>query len=309
MKLHAIYRSTGKEHAKPKPAYYSKLLCLLAFLRSREECKDVGELIFLNDGPIADDILEVMASSGEVVALSDDHAGLPPRIYAHASYGAGIARSYLGAIGLVDTRRWRDDDVVYLVEDDYLHRAEAVSCLWDAARTLPQASYIALYATIDWTRTFPVFPGGRRWHIASSTASTFAARIGALRADKWMHRISFFAAGSPDRDICLAYQGFRPFRWSYLVGDLLGNAPGAPGRPSGRLKRALLQSSMNLLAIRASFRRHLLIAPDPALATPVESAVIAPGVDWEAVANETVGWARKTGLPVPPAWSSAEPVL
>jgi hypothetical protein len=296
MRIHVVYRSTGRENMKARPPFYSKLLSLLSFVRALEACERV-DAVFLNDGAIPGERLELMTSAGEVASVTEPS----PRFRQVLSHSGeeGVTRSWLAALSVVEAREWPDDDLVYFVEDDYFHHPQALTRLFGVAVAFPLASYFGLYATIDWAHTVPLHLDGSRWYTAESTTSTYAARIGALRADRWIHRLSFFAGGTPDRDACFAYQGMRPFRWSYLIGDLLGNAPGPPGTLAGRVKRAGLQTAMNVLAIKSAFRRHVLIGPDPALATHLEIPFLASGVDWDALAAETVAWAREQGLPLP----------
>ena len=300
MKLHVVYRSTGKEGTKARPAFYSKLLCLLSLLMAIGTSETPIDVAFLNDPPIPEERLTLMRATGRVVSIPPIAEGLSSKVLSHQTAGStDLTHSYLAALDLVDALGWPDDDVVYFVEDDYIHQPQALNCLIEGACTLREASYLALYASIDWLRTVPYRAGGYSWYTVHSTTSTFAARIGALRADKWIHRLGFFAGGTADRDICLTYQGVRPFRWTYLLGDLLGNAPGHPGTAAGRVKRAGLQTAMNVLAVKSAFRRRVLICPDPPLATHLEIPYLAPGVDWNAVAGETLAWARKQGLPLP----------
>jgi hypothetical protein len=302
MRMHVVYRSTGKENRKARPAFYSKLLSLLSFIRALEVCEAPMEAVFLNDGPIPGERLDLMASAGEVASLTRASSPRYQRALSHSTMGgAAVTRSYFAALRLIETRGWPDGDLVYLVEDDYLHHPHALERLFEAANGLLEASYFGLYATIDWAHTAPFHLDESRWYTGESTTLTYAARVGALRTDRWIHRLSPFAAGAADRDSCLAYQGIRPFRWSYLIGDLLGNAPGRSGTVAGRVKRAGLQTAMNMLAIRSAFRRHLLICPDPPLATHLEIPHLAPGADWEALAHETLAWARERDLPLPAA--------
>ena len=299
MRIHVVYRSTGTENRKARPAFYNKLLSLLSFLRALEACDAPVETVFLNDGPIPGERLELMRSAGEVVALARASSSPYRRVLPHTTMGGvGVTRSYLAALSLVEARGWPDDELVYFVEDDYLHHPQALARLFEVTGAFRQASYFGLYATIDWKRTVPLHLDGSRWYTAESTTLTYAARIGALRADKWIHRLGLFAGGAADRDICLTYQGIRPFRWTYLLGDLLGNAPGHPGTAAGRVKRAGLQTAMNVLAVKSAFRRRVLICPDPPLATHLEIPYLASGVDWNAVARETLAWAREQDLPL-----------
>lgn len=281
MRVHVVYRVAGAENLRGRPPFYSKLLSLQSLLRAREECDAPIDVVFLADGPLPQELQRWMSSAGEVVPLRR---------------GSGMYRSYLEALALPGNRGWPDEDLVYFVEDDYLHRPAALQRLAEAAQALPEAAYLGLYAQFDWRRTRRLDVGDCVWHIAHSTTSTFATRIGTLREDRWIHRLGFVAESSPDTDVCSTYRGVRPFRWDYLIGDLAGLEPGGAWPPRRRLKRAAGQAALNLLAVKAGFRRRLLVSAYPSLATHLAVPYLAPEVDWEAVAAETSGWAEARGL-------------
>jgi hypothetical protein len=295
--LRVIYRSTGRENKKMRPAFYSKLLSLASFLRSVDECEAEVDILFLNDGPIPEDRLALMEAAGEVGYLRS--TDLSRRLlFRDQVPGIGTARSYLATLAAVNSKGWPGSDLVYFVEDDFMHLPVALSALVAAGEGIPEAAYFGLYANIDWarSRTMPFTCYGYRWHQASSTTSTFAGRIGALRADRWIHRLAFFAGQDPDMDASHAVRGVRPYPWSHVTGDLLGYAPGPSGSVLGRMKRAGVQSAMNVLAVGSSFHRHQLVAPVPPLATHVEEPYLALAVDWEQVARDTRAWAESRGI-------------
>jgi hypothetical protein len=284
--LHLIYRSTGRENSKPRPPYYSKLLALTSFLRSVERCEPVPSIIYLNDGEIPADRLRLMEETGEIVHL--------PPLSASAYGGSprgGLYRSYVRALDLVDARAWPARDLVYFSEDDYLYLPEALPELVRAADRLPQASYFAFNASVVESRAHHFAVGQERWLEAETATSSFGARIGALRQDRSIHRIAFSVGH--DIQVCLAYQGIRPYRWGYVVGDALGTAPGPRRSQRERWGRAGRQLLVNALATRASFRRHMLITPGRPLATHMELPARDGGGDWNAVAADNARWASE----------------
>src|ERR1044071_9256140 len=106
VRLHVIYRSTGPDNAKGRPPYHSKLRSLRSLLRSWEGVADQGSLVFVNNGPIPEDRLEVMQRAGRV----EPRSGLE----LHESYWAAVSL----ACGLPG------GDLVLLAEDDHLYRVE-----------------------------------------------------------------------------------------------------------------------------------------------------------------------------------------
>jgi hypothetical protein len=275
MRLHVVYRSTGSENTKSRPAFYSKLVALKSLLRSAERCGDFVDFVFVNDGPIPDERLALMNGWGDVVQR----------------HGLGAAGSHKEALAQVRDRGWPDSDAVYLVEDDYLHLPEALPDLLEGLEEVQAAEYFALYANHMTARpNLDHFQAGDRvWVTADSTTSTFAARIGALRKDEWVHVNAYHAGGSWDRNTNLACAGVRPYPWPHIAGALAGQI--GERRPlEWRLKRAAAQSALALHAIRRAFAPHLLVGTLPAAATHLTLPYLAPDVDWQAVAAETSDW-------------------
>ncbi len=296
MALRAIYRSYGGENLKDRPGYYSKLVCLLSFLRA---CREAGvEPVFLNDGPIPEDRLRLMRDAGEIVDLP----------------GVGLRGSYLAGLRYATDGRWPRTDVVWFSEDDYLYRADALNRLQRAATDVRQAEYFALYGSTvanpaerdeppargprGWRELPPWIVDGHAWVRIRSTASTFGARVGVLADDLGIFRFCMVPHRNMlrDEDTCLLYQGFEP----YTYGELLRSAVGrSGGTVKERLRGVYLSPFLfatNLRAHRRPDRRRLLIAADPNFATHLEEARLAPGTDWAAVSEETLAWAVGTGI-------------
>lgn len=298
MKLHVVYRSVGWENGKPRPRYYSKDLCLLSLLHAVEDHDAPVETIFLNDGEIPAERLALMEAGGEVLQVATPPGRARDGLLKGRG-GSGVIRSHLEGMALADSRGWPGEDIVYFVEDDYLHRPESLSKLAQAADRVPGASYFGLYASIDRRRARGFEIDDTLWLAAESTTLTFAARIAALRDDRWLHRFGLFARGAMDLDVCLAYQGHRPHRWNRMIGSLFGKGPDAPLPPAERLKMLSVQTAVNLLAVKQGFDPRLLIAPASALATHMETPHLAPGFDWESLARETAARAARDGRPAP----------
>jgi hypothetical protein len=291
MSLHVVYRSTGGENKKDRPAYYSKVMCLLSLLRSVVEASEEIDVVFLNDGPVPEDRLALMSQAGEVVELP----------------GVGRVRSYLTALGLLAAREWDDGDLVYFVEDDYLHLPEALETLIAAGNELPWAPYFTLYDCPDrYTRSDDAdggrarvfIGGGRHWRTVESTTHTFAARARVIRADSWLHllatrdktrggpwlRRSADPPKSPeDRVTWRVVQGLGQYKLASAFVQLMGQKSGIPR------DRSVLRHELRLL-VRPSKGRRLLLGPMPSLATHMEEAFLAPLIDWEGAARETLRW-------------------
>jgi hypothetical protein len=255
VKFHVLYRSTGPPGSKPRPPFFDKAVCLATLLRAAESAAVPVDFTFINDGPIRPSRETLMRSAGKVISLP----------------GIGNSRSYLKMLSLALTSGWDDDDVVYLVEDDYLHLPAALAKMQLAAE-LPAASYLSPYDHPDrYTRTDDAdgrqtriyLAGGHHWRTAESSCMTFATRVATLRADHWIHWIGSVTRKSPrDRNIWRASQRIGSYRW----------LPRA-GRRAGRL-----------------------LTPVPGLATHVEVGRLTPFVDWASVCDDTMIWAAAGGL-------------
>jgi hypothetical protein len=300
MKLHAIYRSYGGENRKSRPAYFNKLLALASFLRAVDQLESPVGLTFLNDGPVANDAYGLMKAVGRVVPLA--------RLGCRGSY----ARALTLAVGC----NGDESDIVWLAEDDYLYRPDALERLLSAARLIPWASYFALYGTFPapeaetsgenddvaprgWRDQGGVTVHSHYWRHAVSTTSTFGARLPALRRDRQLFRMALYSARAWDQQTCLAYQGYVPFRGRWLLQD-----PSSPGTESLQSRIKVLGATpikvvVDAMAYRRARQPGLLVAPRPALATHLQLPYIAPGTDWAAEAEATTEWARARGIPVP----------
>jgi hypothetical protein len=275
--LHAIYRSTGKVNTKPRPDGFSKRRSLESFLDAWEANAGHGELLFLNDGPVPEDQLELMETAGRVVVRP-------------ASDAMG---AYVGALELALEQGWPDGDLVYFGEDDYLYRSHAFTAITAAAAALPHADHFAPYATIGHTMPNgePLHDGLRRprlrgerlaevdgvsWHHATSHTVSFAIRVGALRADRALHLLALRAGGAWDHSMCLACQGRLPV----TAREVLDPLPGAP--VARRAKVTIWRLAMSAVALRRRLRGvHVIAAPRPALASHMEVGLMVAGTEWE----------------------------
>jgi hypothetical protein len=275
--LHAIYRSTGKVNTKPRPEGFSKLRSLESFLAAWESSPGHGELLFLNDGPVPEDQLELMEAAGRVVVRP-------------ASDAMG---AYVGALELALDQGWPDSDLVYFGEDDYRFRTETFTAIVAASVALPRVDHFAPYATIGHTMPNgePLHEGLRRprlggealatvdgvtWHHATSHTVSYAIRLGALRADRPLHLLALRAGGAWDHAFCLACQGRQPFTARELLDPVPGGAPVAR-----RAKVTVLRLAMSAVALRRRVRgAHLIAAPQPALASHMEVGLMAAGTEW-----------------------------
>jgi hypothetical protein len=300
MTLRAVYRSYGGDNRKDRPQGYSKLLCLQSFVRALDGVD--ADVVFLNDGPVPDELLALMRSCGRVEQLE----------------GSGMRASYWGALQLaVSTPGWHDDDVVWFSEDDYLYRPDALRALARAARAeqTAGADYFALYGSTPgrsvlrpeepelpdprgWDPGQPVLVGEQVWTRLRSTASTFGGRVGALRQDLGIFRLCMWPHRTMlrDHDTCLALQGFSQHSAADLLRPVVQPVLGGGRGLRGAVRQAVLLPFLVATALRAKrrpSRRRTFLAAAPNLATHMEDGRLAPGTDWSRVAEDVRAWARQ----------------
>lgn len=312
MRLCVVLRSYGGDNDKNRPDFYSKDLALASFLRAARTASENGHdvlVVFANDGPIPADRLATMRRSGEVRETADGPVGL--------------LDSYRFALDLPDALGLSDDDAIAYVEDDYLLLADAFSALADGLEHLSDVDYFAISGSRPTDmddkaqRDFHGAPqvwhalpdrqaAGRTWINVMSVTSTFAARVGALRADRDIHELVMrpFRNRFFDHEMCLIYQGVRPYHGKDYFFGLPGDfVPGLRG--VARAIRLLpYRFELNARA-RAQTTPHPLYALAPPMATHLELGVMWPDRDWEAEARDVRDWARAHDIDVPRAQTPA----
>jgi hypothetical protein len=257
-----------------------------------------AELIFMNDGPIPEDRLELMKSAGEVVMRSR----------------LGMQGSLRAILELPIVRSWPADDLVWFAEDDYLYQPRAFVDLLAAARAFPQASYFGLYALIgtrepsgktfedvarvprQWSEGEVTLVNGHPWRRALSTTSTFGARVSSMVEDYPMMKRAMYSGGAYDHSTCLMYQGYLPYPPRSLLKSLLDRkTPGGFSRRAAICGVRIGLDLYSLMFVLKPSRHRILVAPEPALITHLETEHLAVGTDWTAVAAQCSAGPSGTG--------------
>jgi hypothetical protein len=280
VRLHAVYRATGKVNLKPRPAGFSKPRCLASFLCAWESCPQRGEVVFVNDGEVPGDMRAAMAEAGRVLTRA----------------GLDLHGSYWAAIRLAAAAPWGDGDLVYFAEDDYQYRPDAFTGLTAAAAALPGFDYFAPYGNVgtEMPNGEPLTPdlrspglrgewvadaGGVAWHRATSHTSSFAVRLAALRADRVLHLLAPRCSAAWDHALCLTLQHRAPYTPRGLLRPLHEPSGATPSR---RAKIVVWRLALTVEAL-LSRRRRRIAAPRPSLATHMEQGLLALGTDWTAL--------------------------
>lgn len=302
MALKLVLRSYGGDNDKGRPDFYSKDLVVASFARAAQTVE--AEVFFVNDGPIPAPRLAMMERYGRIVPIP----GGP----------VGMRDSYRFGLDMPDRLGWSDDDIVVYIEDDYLLAQDAFEVLLQGAAAMPQVSYFALSGSRPddfddpaqqrlhgvprgYRPTAPdLAVGDSTWISILSAASTFAARVGALRADRDIFEQCMrpFRNRYLDHETCLLYQGITPYRGT----DYFFGTPGDFEAGPRGVARALVLLPFRVLINRRARRQttpHLLYAVQPSVAAHLEVANMNASRDWAAEAASVGQWAAAQGHPLP----------
>lgn len=241
-KVHFVYRTVAAENRKGRPPWYTKAVCLASFLEAVSAMQQpAASLLVVCDSPeLPEGCEDVLGAYGHLTPKVEHTAGLG---------NGGTYLKALETLACLDGREY-----FYLSEDDYLYRSTAFQQFVDAASSLPEADYLALYDHPDryhreddrviFARRPVAVTNSAHWRMVESTCSTFGGRLAALKADAWLHRY-YFSQGTYVRDRRL---------WRALQSPLRGR------------------------------NRRRVYSVVPSQASHQETEVLAPLVDWDRVA-------------------------
>lgn len=197
MRVNVVYRTMEREGGRVRPPWYSRESCAASLARAFDAYSGAISLHVINDGPGRSSAIEVLGDRVEDLVLLDAAGGC-------ASYRAAYTYA---------TERFGQGDLVYFVEDDYLHTTDALQVLAEGAAALPPSiGYLTLYEHPNAYRsgaagpTFTYLVGGTVWRTIPSTCMTYAARVGTLRRDR-RHHLEFTKVSVEDFRMFLSIQG------------------------------------------------------------------------------------------------------
>ena len=170
-----IYRISDAGYKKEKPDYINNETCL----------KNATTVFEDEDWSIIADNISTETNDMIQKYKSRDHI-----YYASVGHGAGTFN-----LALNEALTYNDDDIVYFIENDYLHKPESVNILNEGFEL--GASFVALYDHPDkyldpGKGGNPYCVGGAEdtrvyltdschWKITNSTTMTFAAKVSTLK--------------------------------------------------------------------------------------------------------------------------------
>ena len=177
-----------------------------------------------------------------------------------------------------------------------------------ASQTCPEADKLGLYALIGsrwpdggraevylrnsqhWTGSQRRLVDGHPWRQALSITYTFGARVGTQVENLELMLYAMRFGGGHDHAGCLMYQEYSPYSLRFLKTLFLDRNSGGLLRRSDILGRRAWLNVYSAFRMRRGARARILVAPDPALITHLETASMAAGTDWSVVAQQTREW-------------------
>lgn len=246
--LHIFYRACSIENNKPRPAFYSKAVCLQSCIIALKRVQP-ARLVVVHDGPVSDEFLTLLDSHGEIVELA----------------GVGEAQSFNFTLELA--AKCDPGDLVYLAEDDYIHAPEAFQKLCECFEQLP-CDYVTLFDDpLRYHLSEDVPPdeplhhdalyvsSSHHWRTIESTTLTFGGRVDRIAEDR-----ALFAPHVLRRAADKRYIADRE-SWRELQG---------------------------LGTYASTGYRRALLGAIPSLATHCEVTALSPTVDWTQLVTEQI---------------------
>lgn len=189
--MRIYYRISDAGYNKVKPNYINNENCLKNF------CNVFFEYIHS---------IVVIADNCSLETMSMIRRYIDPAAIHSVSIGSGAGTFNYA---LTEALKLSDEEVVYFVENDYLHLQGSPKILLEGFNT--GASYVALYDHPDkyinganpyvedgGEATRVVLTKSTHWKITNSTTMTFAAKVGTLREDESILRN--YTVGTYPRD-------------------------------------------------------------------------------------------------------------
>lgn len=180
--MKVIYRISDAGYSKVKPSYINNEECLKNFCNVFFEY--IHDIIIIADN-VSEDTYNMIRKYIDPINIERVSVG----------HGAGTFN-----LALTKALKWADNEVVYFVENDYLHRQSADHILLQAFETI-HPDYATLYDHPD--KYIPANRGGNpyidedggevtklycsggcHWKLTNSTTMTFAANVKTLKEDE-----------------------------------------------------------------------------------------------------------------------------
>lgn len=173
-----FFRTTSHQAGKHRPDWFSYEACFKNMLKTVRKDKD--ELIVFFDGDPETVQEYIKEEDGTRIEFAKD--------------GGSETRSFRSLLEYIKEENLNQDEIVYIVEDDYLHRSSCIEALEDVL-TNTNVDYATLYDHADkyFPNYFEKFAVGfntflfhtekSHWRTTPSTTNTFATKYKTLMND------------------------------------------------------------------------------------------------------------------------------
>jgi len=174
-KIQVFVRHTNSGNGKSRPKGFSKLKCYKNLKQTID--KNLADITFLMDGDLDKHFLK-NENEYKVVPIN----------------GGTECASFLKLLEYVTKLNLTDDKIIYLLEDDYMHRKDWCKVLSEAFNQT-NTDYATLYDHNDkYTDMYKDLKSkiyvtdNCHWRTTPSTTNTYAMRVGTLKKDLELHK-------------------------------------------------------------------------------------------------------------------------
>jgi hypothetical protein len=232
--IHIFVRQTSHVHGKCRPPWFSLEKCFDNLLSILDEDSD---LTVIFDGDSTDHF--VSKRNVKIVNIE----------------GGCESKSFTKLLDYVKDLDISDDDIIYLLEDDYLHKPGSLDILREIFTSFSNVDYVSLYDHMDKYLVQYQVPGfitqltctkNVHWRTTHSTTNSYAMKFSTLK-----------------RDLDIHYE-FSKF-------DVYG---------------PVTQDHLKFLNLWKNKRS--LLTPVPGFSTHVENSLMSPTIDWFKISEQII---------------------
>lgn len=160
---------SSNSHNKPRPSWFDREKIFDSFILTLDDRVDY--IAFHDSG------------NGEI----DDHFLNHKNVNKISKTGGNDAQSFLNLLNYVIEQNYDDDDIIYLIEDDYLHHPGWPIILQDAFDSFSNIDYVTLYDHPN--KYLPIYQVQStiltskytHWRTTQSTTNTYACKFKTLK--------------------------------------------------------------------------------------------------------------------------------
>lgn len=161
---------SSNSHNKPRPKWFDREKIFDSFINTLDERVEYTAFHDCGNGNI------------------EDHFLANKKINKISMFGGNDAQSFLNLINYVNTQNYPEDDIIYFVEDDYLHKKGWIDILLEGFEYIgadyftlydhPDKYYLQMYENLT---SKVIATPSVHWRTTPSTTNTYACTVGTLK--------------------------------------------------------------------------------------------------------------------------------